>query len=59
MQIITNSQDSFTATKEQFWSQRFTKEKIEAYLSFVKPENIAFTPLDPYNYAMQIRIKKK
>ena len=58
MQIITNYQDSFTATKEQFWSQRFTKEKIEAYLSFVKPKNIAFAPLDPYDYAMQIRIKK-
>jgi len=26
--IITNSQDSFTTTKEQFWSQRFTKEKM-------------------------------
>jgi hypothetical protein len=58
MQVITNSSDSFTATKEQFWSQRFTQEKIKAYLPFVKPENILFTPLDPYNYAMQIRIKK-
>ena len=58
MKIITNASDSFTATKEQFWSQRFTKEKIRAYLPFVAPENIVFTPLDPYDYAMQIRIKK-
>jgi hypothetical protein len=59
MKIITNSNDSFTATKEQFWSQRFTQEKIRAYLPFVKPEKIVFTPLDPYDYAMQIRIKKE
>jgi len=58
MKIITNASDSFTATKEKFWSQRFTQEKIKAYLPFVKPENIVFTPLDPYHYAMQIRIKK-
>jgi len=58
MQIITNASDSFTATKEQFWSQRFTKEKIKAYLPFVKSENILFTSLDPYDYAMQIRIQK-
>lgn len=58
MKIITNSSDSFTATKEQFWSQRFTQEKIKAYLPFVNPKNILFTPLDPYDYAMQIRIRK-
>ena len=58
MKVITNANDSFTATKEQFLSQRFTQEKIKAYLPFVATENIAFTALDPYNYAMQIRIKK-
>jgi hypothetical protein len=58
MKIITNTRDSFTATREGFWSQRFTLEKIKAYLSFVTPENIVSTPLDPYDYAMQIRIKK-
>ncbi|MBW4359985.1 class I SAM-dependent methyltransferase [Flavobacterium taihuense] len=58
MKIITNANDSFTATKEKFWSQRFTPEKIKAYLPFVKSENIVFVPLDPYDYAMQIRIKK-
>jgi hypothetical protein len=58
MKVITNASDSFTATQEQFWSQRFTQEKIKTYLPFVAPENIVFTALDPYNYAMQIRIKK-
>ena len=28
MTVITDAKDSFTATKERFWSQRFTKEKI-------------------------------
>ena len=58
MTIITDAKDSFTATKERFWSQRFTKEKIYQYFKFVKQDKISFTPLDPYNYAMQVRIKK-
>ena len=56
--VITDAKDSFTATKERFWRQRFTKEKIYSYFEFVKQEKISFTPLAPYNYAMQIRIKK-
>lgn len=58
MSVITNKEDSFTATKECFWSQRFTKEKLLQYLSFVVPEKITFTPLDTYDYAMQVRIRK-
>jgi hypothetical protein len=58
MTIITGDQDSFTATKERFWSQRFTREKIYSYLHFVLPEKISFIPLDTYDYAMQVRIKK-
>jgi hypothetical protein len=58
MTVITTNEDSFTATKEGFWSQRFTKEKMLAYLHFVRPEKISFTALDTYNYAMQIIIKK-
>jgi hypothetical protein len=58
MTVITDAQDSFTATKERFWSQRFTKEKLLSYLSFVDPKKIGFTPLDTYDYAMQVRIKK-
>lgn len=58
MSVITNAADSFTATKEGFWSQRFTKEKLYRYLSFVAPEKISFIPLDTYQYAMQVRIRK-
>jgi hypothetical protein len=56
--IITNKNDSFTATKEGFWSQRFTKDKLRHYLRFVDPAKISFTPLDTYDYAMQVRIRK-
>ena len=58
MTVITDKEDSFTATKEEFWSQRFTKEKIFRYLNFVDPDNISFMPLDTYHFAMQVRIKK-
>lgn len=59
MAVITDEMDSFTATREGFWSQRFTKEKLINYLSFVDPAMIRFTPLDTYGYAMQVRIKKQ
>lgn len=58
MTVITDSTDSFTATRERFWSQRFTKEKLFSYLSFVEPSKISFIPLDTYNYAMQVRMRK-
>ncbi|HLF44800.1 MAG TPA: hypothetical protein VI548_00135 [Chitinophagaceae bacterium] len=58
MKVITDPVDSFTATLENFWSQRFTKEKLYKYLNFVEPSNIIFTSLDTYNYAMQVRIRK-
>ena len=58
MTVITDETDSFTATKDQFWSQRFTKEKLYSYLDFIPKEKFIFTDLDTYNYAMQVRIKK-
>jgi hypothetical protein len=58
MNVITDAQDSFTATKENFWSQRFTRDKIIRYCSFARAENISFQPLDTYEFAMQVRIKK-
>lgn len=58
MNVITSPEDSFTATKEGFWSQRFTKEKLLNYFHFVAPEKISFIPLDTYEYAMQVVIKK-
>lgn len=57
MTIITDEKDSFTATKERFWSQRFTEQKIKTYLEFIPLEKITFLSLDTYKYAMLIRIK--
>jgi hypothetical protein len=58
MEIITDAEDSFTATREEFWSQRFTKEKLFSYLPFIPKENFSFIDLDPYSYAWQVRIRK-
>jgi hypothetical protein len=58
MTVITSERDSFTATKEGFWSQRFTTEKLYSYLHFANPQKIIITALDTYNYAMQVCIKK-
>jgi len=58
MTVITDEKDSFTATKEHFWSQRFTKEKMRKYFSYVPGNKILFTQLDTYDYAMQVRVKK-
>ncbi len=58
MTVITDEADSFTATKERFWSQRFTKEKVFNYLNFIPQEKFIFTLLDTYEYAMQVRIRK-
>ncbi len=58
MTVITDAADSFTATKEGFWSQRFTKEKLYNYLKFAPSEKISIVPLDTYAYAMQVRIRK-
>ena len=58
MHLITDAGDSFTATKERFWSQRFTREKLENYFHFVLADKIIITPLDTYNFAVQVRIKK-
>ena len=58
MTVITSPADSFTATKEGFWSQRFTKEKLFSYLPFVDRSKIVFKELDTYDYAMQVYIIK-
>lgn len=58
MTIISKPEDTVTVTKNKYWSQRFTKEKIFNYLDFVPKENLSFIPLDTYKYAMLIRIKK-
>jgi SAM-dependent methyltransferase len=58
MTVITDAADSFTATREKFWSQRFTRQKLQHYFSFVPTDKIIFTPLDTYDFAMQVRIQK-
>lgn len=59
MTVITDEKDSFTATREGFWSQRFTKEKLFSYLPSIPPSAFRFTNLDTYEYAWQVRIKKQ
>ncbi len=56
--VITDERDCFTATKDGWWSQRFTRQRVYDYLSFVPKEKISFIPLDTYNYAMMVIIKK-
>ena len=58
MTVITDEKDAFTATKDSFWSQRFTKEKLYSYLDFIPQHKFTFTLLDTYEYAMQVRIRK-
>jgi hypothetical protein len=58
MTVITDELDAFTATKEKFWSQRFTRDKFFSYLRFIPQEKFIFTDLDTYEYAMQVRIRK-
>lgn len=58
MTVITSKKDSFTATKEGFWSQRFTKKRIREYFLWLKKKKISFVPLDNYHFARMIIIKK-
>lgn len=58
MSVVTSSDDEFTATKEGFWSERFTKEKIFEYFYWVTKENIKIIPLDNYNFAESVVISK-
>ena len=57
-EIITDKRDCCTATKDGWWSQRFTKQRIFEYLTFVSKEKISFIPLDKEDFAMLVRIKK-
>ena len=58
MNLITSNKDEFTATKEGFWSERFTKEKLYKYLYWLKKKNIVIIPLDSYNFAESVIISK-
>jgi hypothetical protein len=58
MEVITDEKDPFTATREGFWSQRFTEDRVRNYLDFVPQESIQITNLDTYDFAMMVRIEK-
>jgi SAM-dependent methyltransferase len=58
MAVITSQKDLFTATKEGFWSERFNKERIYEYLSWVPRDKIELIPLDDYNFAIMIIVNK-
>jgi SAM-dependent methyltransferase len=58
MTVITSDRDPFTATKEGFWSERFSEQKIHDYLSWIPSSKIELVPLDDYDFAMMIIINK-
>jgi len=57
-EVITDEKDCFTASSEGWWSQRFTKERVFDYLKNIPKSKFSFIPLDTYDYAMMVRIKK-
>ena len=58
MHVISTKKDSFTATREGFWSQRFTNEKIYSYFNWIDRNKIKFLPLDSENFAQMIIVTK-
>ena len=57
-EVITDKRDCFTASKDGWWSQRFTKERVYDYLKNIPKDKFSFIPLDTYDYAMMVRIIK-
>jgi SAM-dependent methyltransferase len=58
MTLITNPEESFTATKEGFWSQRFTLSILRRYLKNTGFRSICEIPLDTYQFAFQAHLLK-
>jgi len=58
MTVISKPTDPFTATKEGFWSLRFSEERIMDYLDFVQPEKIELRDLDTYDFAQMVIVSK-
>lgn len=58
MTVITSERDSFTATREGFWSQRFTIDQIYSYFPWTTKENITCISLDDYNFARMVIVSK-
>lgn len=55
MTLITGAEDSFTATREGFWSQRFTAGQIRRYLTDAGFKKISLIDLDDYSFAFQVQ----
>jgi SAM-dependent methyltransferase len=58
MTVISRFNDSFTATKEGFWSLRFTKKRIMEFFDWIDPEKIKLIDLDNYRFARMVVISK-
>jgi len=58
MDVITQADEVFTATKQGFWSQRFSKERLEKYLESIPKNNFEYVDLDTYDFAMMVKITK-
>lgn len=58
-EVVTGPNQSFTATRNGFWSQRFTKERIYEYLPEIPWEQIEFIELDDYEFAWMVVISKQ
>lgn len=56
MTVITDAKDTFTATKEGFWSQRFTRGQIKKYLKHAGFKKIRMIDLDTYSFAFQVQL---
>jgi hypothetical protein len=56
MNVITDAKDTFTATREGFWSQRFTLAQIKHYLKGAGFKKIIKHELDDYSFAFQAQL---
>jgi SAM-dependent methyltransferase len=58
MTVISRPSDPFTATKEGFWSLRFSEERVRDLFDWVNHEKIQLIDLDDYDFAMMVIISK-
>jgi hypothetical protein len=58
MTVITSDKDQFAATKEGFWSERFDRNKIYSYFPWVPIREVRLIPLDDYDFASMVSVKK-
>ncbi len=56
MTVITDEVDTFTATREGFWSQRFTPGLLKKYLKDAGYSKIKKIDLDEYDFAFQAQL---